>query len=192
MVSDRFGALSLVKGVETYASPVKQESLLKVKELPKVQWVPNQRRCGILARKIGVVPLWKKDGKKIMTTMLQVEDNHVIKYYKPEEFEPTQKPRVKNLRKFGCLLVGACSSNPSKFTKEYCGLFKDSGVMPKQHLSRFLVTPSAQLLPGRRPKGLFETFVLNAKLLFYFILLGTPLNVTHFRVGDYVDVRGKT
>lgn len=22
--------------------------------------------------------------------------------------------------------------------------------------------------------------------------LGTPLNVTHFRVGDFVDVRGKT
>lgn len=72
------------------------------------------------------------------------------------------------LHKFGCLLIGAESTDPRKLTKEYCGLFKDSGVMPKQILSRFIVSPSAKLP------------------------VGTPLNVTHFRVGDYVDVRGKT
>lgn len=148
VVADRFGAPAIVKGVETYPNAVSTDSLVKIKELPKVQWSMKERRCGVIARKIGEVPLWKKDGTKIITTMLQVEDNHVIKYYKPNEFEPSQKPRVTNLKKFGCLLVGAGSTNPSRFTKEYCGLFKDSGVMPKQHLARFLVTPSSQLLPG--------------------------------------------
>lgn len=66
------------------------------------------------------------------------------------------------------MLVGAESTDPSKLTKEYCGLFKDSGVMPKKILSRFLISPTAALMPG------------------------TPLNVDHFRVGDFVDVRGKT
>lgn len=65
-------------------------------------------------------------------------------------------------------MVGAESTDPTMLTKDYCGLFKDSGVMPKKVLSRFIVSPTAQLLPG------------------------TPLNVSHFRVGDFVDVRGKT
>lgn len=108
------------------------------------------------------------DGTKISTTMLQVDDNHVIKYYAPDEYVPAQQPRIKNIGKFGCILVGAGSADPSLFTKEYCGLFKESGVMPKRYLGRFLVTPSAALLPG------------------------TPLNISHFKIGDYVDVRGKT
>lgn len=40
--------------------------------------------------------------------------------------------------------------------------------MPKKYLSRFFVSPSAALSPG------------------------TPLLASHFRVGDYLDVRGKT
>ena len=92
----------------------------------------------------------------------------MIKYIPPNEYEPTQKPRVKNVKKFGCLVVGAECTDPSLLTKEYCGLFQESGVMPTKILSRFLVTDDARLNPA------------------------TPLNVTHFRVGDYVDVRGKT
>lgn len=95
-------------------------------------------------------------------------DNHVVRYIPPEEYKPTQKPTVHDVSKYGCLLVGAESTDPSLLTKEYCGLFKDSGVMPKKHLARFLVSPEAALSPG------------------------TPLNVTHFRIGDFVDVRGKT
>lgn len=91
-----------------------------------------------------------------------------MKYIPPEEYFPTQKPNTKCPNKFGCLLVGAESTDPTKLTKEYCGLFKDTGVMPKKYLSRFLVSPSAALPPG------------------------TPLLASHFRVGDYLDVRGKT
>lgn len=169
VLNDRFGVPSLIKGVQTYPKRA-DESLVAVDKLDVEHgWHSYySRRCGLIARKIGVVPMWRKDGRKVSTTMLQINDNHVIKYMEPSEFSPAQKPRVKNLKKFGCVLIGAGSADPSLFTKEYCGLFKDSGVMPKRHLGRFLVTPSAKLLPG------------------------TPLNVTHFRVGDFVDVRGKT
>jgi len=53
-----------------------------------------------------------------------------------------------------------------QFTKEYCGLFKDSGVAPTNLLTRFLISPEAALQPG------------------------TPLSALHFKVGDYIDVFG--
>lgn len=166
VLHDKYGPPALIKGVQTYKNST--QSIVKMDELEKHEWTPGVRRSGVLARKIGQYPLWLKNGQKIHTTLLQVVDNHVIKYIPPEQFNPTQQPNVKALNKFGCLLVGAESTDPSLLTKEYCGLFKDSGVMPKKFLGRFLVSPSAALLPG------------------------TPLNATHFRVGDYIDVRGKT
>lgn len=148
MLNDRFGVPTLIRGVQTYPKSV-DESLIEMEQTGKnSEWNKFQRRCGLIARKIGVVPMWRKDGSKISTTMLQIDDNHVIKYFEPSEYNPAQMPRVKNLQKFGCLLVGAGSADPSLFTKEYCGLFRDSGVMPKRHLGRFLVTPNAKLLPG--------------------------------------------
>lgn len=125
----------------------------------------------------------------------QVIDNHVIKYTPAEEhFTRIHKqPIIKN--KLGCLLVGAESIDPQyvckssnflwtefencrtfylaycndfQFTKEYCGLFNDSGVMPKRQLMRFFITPNAALQPG------------------------TKLYAMHFKPGDKVDVRSKT
>ncbi|KAH8273312.1 hypothetical protein KR018_011867, partial [Drosophila ironensis] len=131
-------------------------------------WTPKMRRCGVIARKIGQYPLWLKNGQVIRTTLLQIVDNHIIKYMPPEKYSPTQAPNVHNLSKYGCLLVGAESTNPAWLTKEYSRIFLDSGVAPKKTLARFIVSPEAALTPG------------------------TPLNVSHFRVGDFVDVRGKT
>ncbi|XP_025832764.1 39S ribosomal protein L3, mitochondrial isoform X2 [Agrilus planipennis] len=133
-----------------------------------IDWHPGLRRTGVIARKIGNIPLWLKDGTKIFTTMLEVLDNHVIRCYSPEEYNsPRVKPTlVKN--KKGCLLLGAIETDPILLTKEYCGLFKDSGVLPKKVLGRFFVSPEALLQPG------------------------TPITIDHYRVGNYVDVRGKT
>lgn len=122
----------------------------------------------MIARKIGIYPLWLKNGKKISTTLLQILDNHVIKYYSPEEFNPPRKRVEKVYNKKGVLLLGAEGADPSIFTKEYCGIFKNSGVIPKKFLARFFVSPDAALPPG------------------------TLLSALHFRVGNYVDVRGLT
>ncbi|XP_037935314.1 39S ribosomal protein L3, mitochondrial [Teleopsis dalmanni] len=166
VVHDTYGPPALIKGVSSYNQ--NENKLLKVIEFEKQEWDPKVRRCGVIARKIGQYPMWLKNGEKIRTTLLQVVDNHVIKYIPPEEYTPAHKPNVKQINKYGCLLVGAESTDPSTLTKEYCGLFKASGVMPTKNLARFIVSPKAAIPPG------------------------TPLNVDHFRVGDVVDVRGKT
>lgn len=166
-IHDKYGEPKTIHGVETYPNPVDPNRLLKVQLNAKQrEFIPKERRCGVIARKIGVMPLWNSKGEVIMSTLLHVEDNHVISYTPPEHVK--HNPEVLYPKNHGCLVVGACSTDPFKFTKEYCDLFKYAGVMPKQHLGRFFITPNAKILPG------------------------TPLNVTHFRVGDYVDVAGFT
>ncbi|XP_021206830.2 39S ribosomal protein L3, mitochondrial [Bombyx mandarina] len=135
-----------------------------------VTWTPQTKRVGLIARKIGNYPLWCKDGKKVSTTLLQVVDNHVIKYIPPEEYKPMIKSNVKwvEKQKYGCILVGAENIDPSVVTKDYCGIFDSVGMLPKRHLCRFVVSPESAL-----PNG-------------------TPLYATHFRVGDCIDIRSKT
>ena len=103
-------------------------------------------RVGLIGRKIGVVPMWLKNGKQVLATMLHIDDNHVIRYISAEDFSQTvvaqrrirpyiMKPTASISR--ASLVVGALSADPSKFTKDYCGLFTESGIMPKKKLVRF-------------------------------------------------------
>lgn len=150
VVTDRYGAPKTVDGRTTYPHGDKDEStLVKVKEAEPKEWKFTSRRAGVMARKMGQCPLWKKNGEKIITTMLQVQDNHVIKYIPPGEYQPTHKPKHKNLSKLGCLMVGACGTDPAMLTKAYCGLFAGTGVAPKKYLGRFLITPDAALPEGQ-------------------------------------------
>ncbi|KAG4073133.1 hypothetical protein HA402_002522 [Bradysia odoriphaga] len=167
VLSDKFGPPSLIKGVETFQNSAPNGPIEQL-VTSRVIWNKRMRRCGAIGRKIGQVPLWRKDGSRIVTTMIQIVDNHVIKYTPPELIGPVQQRPVKPKIKYGCLLIGAESTDPSYLTKDYCNIFKDSGVMPKKLLSRFHICPEAYIPPG------------------------TPINASHFRVGDYVDVRGKT
>jgi large subunit ribosomal protein L3 len=102
------------------------------------------------------------------TTIIQIVDNHVIKYIPPETFNPTQRKHLTKYEGRACLMIGSESIDPNVLTPNYMGLFTDSGVAPKRNLSRFIISPEAAIMPG------------------------TPLGVHHFRVGDRVDVRGKT
>ncbi|XP_066991756.1 large ribosomal subunit protein uL3m [Anabrus simplex] len=165
VLQDKYGLPSVIGGVTTY-----QQSPLKIEPMEKGVWAPGHRRTGLIARKIGIYPMWLNNGEKLLTTLLQVVDNHVIRYIPPEDFVPPRQPlrRIQKANKYGCLLVGAECADPQTFTKEYCGLFKNSGVMPKKVLGRFIVSPEAALSPG------------------------TPLFASHFKVGEYVDVRGLT
>lgn len=165
VVEEKYGKPVINKGLLTYENSA---SLLKTESLPPVEWRKGLSRTGVIARKLGHFPLWLKNGKRIDTTVLQVADNHVIKYIPPESFKPTQRKHLQNFNGKGCLMVGSESIDPNLLTANYAGLFKGSGVMPKKNLSRFIISPQAALLPG------------------------TQLNATHFRVGDYVDVRGNT
>lgn len=165
IVHEKYGKPIVKRGVLTNEKPV---SLLKKEELPAVEWTPRCKRTGLIGKKIGVSPLWLKDGKKILTTVIQILDNHVIKYVPPEKNNPMQKIHLHDYSKHGMLYIGSGNVDPNKLTANYAGLFENAGVMPKMNLNRFAVTPEGALLPG------------------------TELSVMHFRVGDHVDVRGKT
>ncbi|KAL8615312.1 hypothetical protein ACOMHN_038051 [Nucella lapillus] len=151
---------------DTYrsASPVLKEDVV-VEGQEYHDWT---RRCGVIAVKLGVIPQWTNGGRKVMVTLLQVLDNHVIRYTPPEEFSQTAGWRPWWRNKFGSVVVGSMTSDPRQFSKAYINLFSKAGVPPKKLLTRFLVTPNAAIQPG------------------------TPLSAMHFRVGDYVDVQGRT
>lgn len=87
------------------------------------------------------------------------------------------------------VVVGSGSTDPQKFTKDYCGLFTDSGVMPKRHLGRFPVTSNAVSSHHYR-------IILSTIFLIYFLVKvlqpGTPLTASHFTVGQWVDTYGRT
>lgn len=126
-------------------------------------------RTGLIGKKLGQFPMWKKTGERVLTTCLQISDNHVVRYHPPEVFAKLGRPiDRKRFAGLGCIVVGADSKDPRLFTAEYNGLFEEGGVMPKQKLSRFFINHEARIEPG------------------------TPLFVSHFRPGMFVDVYGKT
>lgn len=131
------------------------------------QWMESSRRCGVIARKIGIYPMWKKDGTRLLTTLLQVSDNHVIKYIPPEELANSFFRKKHNPRTAG-LVVGADSVDPREVTKEFYSMFSESGILPKKKVTKFYISPEAKLAPG------------------------TPLYASHFQPGNYVDIAGVT
>ncbi|KAK6623269.1 hypothetical protein RUM43_009121 [Polyplax serrata] len=165
-ITDTYGPQTEEYGLKTYKhTPLKQEPLLRG------TWFEDCRRSGLIGIKIGVVPQWYTNGKRFETTMIQILDNHVIKYYPPEKFVVNKKKYAKRFLKegqLGCLVVGAVNCDPQMFTREYNGLFTEAGVMPKKLLTRFPIHPCAAMQPG------------------------TPLYAAHFKVGDVVDVTGST
>jgi large subunit ribosomal protein L3 len=163
-VAAEFGSKVMHRGTETYES----QTLLKVGTIEPREWKAGMHRVGTIAKKLGHYPLWLKDGKRIFTTVLQIVDNHAVKYIPPSEFNPTKRKLKTDYSRWGCILVGSGAADPTRVTANYAGIFKGSGVMPSKLLFRFIVHPNAALPPG------------------------TPLNVSHYRVGDFVDVRAKT
>ncbi|KAJ3633994.1 hypothetical protein MTP99_010906 [Tenebrio molitor] len=100
------------------------------------------------------------------------ENKEFLKEIVQDQYCKTENEVVKNtadvIWRPGAQRTGAEAADPSLFTREYCGIFKDSGVIPKKTLARFFVSHDAALSPG------------------------TLVNALHFQVGNYVDVRGLT
>jgi large subunit ribosomal protein L3 len=141
-------------------------SPLKELKHERGQWTPESLRVGVIAKKIGVHPMWDVKGRRFLATLLQVVDNHVLKYIPPDLVSKNYGERFREGT--GILMVGAQSADPQIFTKEYCNLFQEAGLMPKVRIHRFIITPDAYLQPG------------------------TPLYANHFQAGQFVDVIGKT
>jgi len=147
-------------------------------------WQSGQtQRCGLIGVKVGVYPMWSEEGHMFTCSIVQILDNHVIRWIPPEDIHRYASlkemrhyhshhwhatPSWVTQRRWGLQLVGAVTADPRDFSAAWCGLFNEAGVPPKRKISRFLVSPDAALSPG------------------------TPLDVRHFRVGDRVDVTGRT
>ena len=105
----------------------------------------------------------------MLTTLLQVIDNHVINCHDVEE---TKRNTIRQNRwfthEYATIVVGAETGDVTKYTSNYCGLFSAAGVPPKQKITKMVITEDAMLPPG------------------------TPLYAQHFKIGQYVDVFGKT
>lgn len=133
---------------------------------------PTTRRVGLIARKIGMIPQWTTSGERILCTLLEICQNHVVSVVSPEDwYRKSIVGKRKAFNREGPLwkvTVGAVNGDASIFTHAYRQQFTKANVPPKKHLGSFLVSEEA--LPT----------------------IGTRLDVRHFIVGQYVTVSGKT
>lgn len=74
VVQDKYGPSTI--GFETKLSPLKIDLIE-----PTIEWKQGMKRTGLIAKKIGVYPLWLKNGKRISSTLLQVNGAAFNKHY---------------------------------------------------------------------------------------------------------------
>lgn len=136
------------------------------------EWNPSSKRVGMIAKKIGMAPQWLNDGTRVLCTILQFKQNHVISAVDPESwFRHTSVGKRKAFGRFGPMwkvTVGAEDIDPLFLSASYKRIFEKVNVPYKDKLASFLVTEDA---------------VVKA---------GTQLDVRHFKVGQFVNVSGKT
>ncbi|MBN3305541.1 RM03 protein, partial [Amia calva] len=111
---------------------------LKDEPWPRHPWESGSRRVGLLAVKLGMMPIWTKMGEREVVTMLQVQDCHVIKYTPKEEFDG----------KTAALIVGTKNVSLFHKTEAALDLYRNAGVPPKQKISLFKVSDNAIIKPG--------------------------------------------
>lgn len=103
------------------------------------KWTPYTVRTGAIARKRGMTALWDQDGRRWPVTVLQLENNQVVRVSPPPENDPKQ---------LHSLQVGASDTTPKATTAQMMGHFKKAGVKPKAKLQEFRVTADAVLPVG--------------------------------------------
>lgn len=113
-------------------------SPLKDEPWPRHEWEEQSRRVGLVALKLGMMPIWTKSGERHVVTMLQVLDCHVIKHIPKEEYDG----------RTAALVVGGKNVSPFHRSEERLEVFRKAGVPPKQKLTMFRVTDNAVIKPG--------------------------------------------
>ncbi|XP_029445196.1 39S ribosomal protein L3, mitochondrial [Rhinatrema bivittatum] len=111
---------------------------LKDEPWPRHPWEPGSRRVGLVAIKLGMMPVWTKAGNKHAVTLLKVQNCHVIKY----------TPKEKHNGKSAALVVGGKDVSPFYRSESVLEFFQEAGVPPKQKITVFNVTENAILKPG--------------------------------------------
>ncbi|XP_036422823.1 39S ribosomal protein L3, mitochondrial [Colossoma macropomum] len=111
---------------------------LKDEPWPQHEWDEKSRRVGLVAVKLGMMPVWTKSGERHVVTMLQVQDCHVIKHIPKEEYNGQT----------AALIIGAKNSPLFYRTEASLEMFRNAGVPPKQKVTTFHVTDNAVIKPG--------------------------------------------
>ncbi|XP_060705981.1 39S ribosomal protein L3, mitochondrial isoform X2 [Hemiscyllium ocellatum] len=111
---------------------------LKDEPWPRLPWVPGTRRVGLVAVKLGMMPLWTKAGEKHAITLLQVQDCHVVSYTPKEKYDG-KRP---------ALVVGGKNTSPFRKPEFVMEKYRLAGIPPKQKISVFRVSENAIIKPG--------------------------------------------
>ncbi|XP_077405225.1 large ribosomal subunit protein uL3m [Vanacampus margaritifer] len=111
---------------------------LKDEPWQRHEWTEGSRRVGLVAVKLGMAPLWTKTGKRLVVTMLQVQDCHVIQHISKEDFDG----------RTAALIVGGKNASPFYKSEKRMELFMNAGVPPKQKTTIFKVSDNAIIKPG--------------------------------------------
>ncbi|XP_045394659.1 39S ribosomal protein L3, mitochondrial isoform X2 [Lemur catta] len=111
---------------------------LKDEPWPLQPWEPGSCRVGLIALKLGMMPLWTKDGQKHVVTLLQVQDCHVVKYTSKENHNG----------KMAALHVGGKSVSRFHKPTSVLEFYRELGLPPKQKVKIFHVTDNAVIKPG--------------------------------------------
>ncbi|EGT52039.1 hypothetical protein CAEBREN_16123 [Caenorhabditis brenneri] len=151
----------------TFAHQSSQETSVTIGDIPE-----TSRRVGLVVRKIGMLPQWTNEGTRILCTVLEVNENHVVSITSPEMwYKSSAVGKRKAFNRHGPMwrvTVGAGNDDPTKYTLAYRRQFAKAGIPTKEKLGCFLVTEDA--LPTA----------------------GQALDARHFGVGQYITATGKT
>lgn len=102
--------------------------------LDKKEWSPEKKRTGLLAVKVGCLPVWDHYGYRHNCTVLQVEECQVTQV------------KTADRHGFNALQLGVGLRKPRNVTKPVLGHLAKAGVPPKRQLQEFQVSEDA-LLP---------------------------------------------
>lgn len=111
---------------------------LKDEPWPIRPWEQGSARVGLVAVKLGMMPLWTKDGQRHVVTLLQVQDCHVLKYISKEDHDG----------KMAALSVGGKTVSRFRKPTHILEFYQELGLPPKQKVKIFRITENAALKPG--------------------------------------------
>ncbi|XP_032122581.1 39S ribosomal protein L3, mitochondrial isoform X2 [Sapajus apella] len=78
---------------------------LKDEPWPIHPWEPGSFRVGLVAVKLGMMPLWTKDGQRHVVTLLQ-KPTHILEFYRELGLPPKQKVKIFRITENAALKPG--------------------------------------------------------------------------------------
>ena len=101
----------------------------------------NQRRTGLIARKLGMSRLFNEDGTTVPVTVLHLDEVRVV------------AARTKEKDGYVAVQIGIGRAKPKNVTKPQKGHFAKAGVEAPRKTVEFRVADDATLEPGARLSG---------------------------------------